>query len=741
MKKYIILSFLITGIITSVVAQDQKITLEEIWGGAFRTQGMDVLRSLKNGKQYSVLNFDRSSRSTSVDKYDYETLQKVETIVSSKDLNGVDFFTSYEFSADESKLMLATDVTPIFRRSRLGKYFVYDIKSKSLTQVSDNKIQEPTFSPNGDKVAYVYENNIYVKDLNSGNTKQITTDGVKNKIINGITDWVYEEEFSFVRAFEWNSNGTHIAFIRFDETEVPEFSMDFYGNQLYQTQYVFKYPKAGEKNADVSLFVYDLGNGNTEKVALNDAYYIPRIKWTNDANVLSIQVMNRHQNNLDLIFYDASAKTAKTIYNETDKAYVDVTDNLTFLNDNSFLWTSEKDGYNHIYLFDKTGKLIRQITSGDWEVTNFYGFSPKTARVYFQSTENGSINRAIYSMGINGKGKKMLTKTVGTNNATFSADFTYFINAFSNTDTPNRYTLHKAKDGKEIKEIVNNNSLKDKLKSYNLPQKEFSTITINGNDLNMWMIKPANFDPNKEYPLFMFQYSGPGSQQVSNRWGGSNDYWYQMLAQQGYIIACVDPRGTGFKGADFKKVTYKELGKYEVEDQIAAAQELGKRAYVDAERIGIWGWSYGGFMSSNCLLKGNDVFKMAIAVAPVTSWRFYDTVYTERYMQTPQENPSGYDENSPINHVDKLKGDYLLIHGSGDDNVHVQNTMRMVEALVQANKQFDWAIYPDKNHGIFGGNTRLQLYNKMTNFINRHLGDKLQEEKKELELENKVKGK
>ncbi|NAS31416.1 prolyl oligopeptidase family serine peptidase [Flavobacteriaceae bacterium R38] len=740
MKKYFILSFLFIGLVTGGVAQDKKITLEEIWGGEFRTQGMDVLRSLNNGKQYSVLNFDRSTRSTSVDKYDYQTLQKVETIVSSKDLSGIQAFSSYEFSADESKLLLATEVRPIFRRSRLGKYYVYNIKDKSLVLVSENKIQEPTFSPQGDKVAFVYENNIYVKDLASGDTKQITTDGVKNKIINGVTDWVYEEEFGFVRAFEWNKTGTHIAFIRFDETEVPEFSMDIYGTALYQTQNVFKYPKAGEKNAEVSLFVYDLNGGSTEAISLNNAYYIPRIKWSNDPSVLSIQTMNRHQNNLDLVFYNANTKSASVVYNETDEAYVDITDNLTFLNDNSFLWTSEKDGYNHIYLFNRKGELVRQITSGDWEVTNFYGFSPKTARVYFQSTENGSINRAIYSIGINGKGKKMLTKKVGTNNAAFSSDFTYFINTFSNTDTPNLYTLHKAKDGKEIKEIVNNNALHQKVKAYDLPQKEFSTININGNDLNMWMIKPNNFDPNKEYPLFMFQYSGPGSQQVANRWGGANDYWYQMLAKEGYIIACIDPRGTGFKGADFKKVTYKELGKFEVEDQIAAAKALGERAYIDAERIGIWGWSFGGFMSSNALFKGNDVFKMAIAVAPVTSWRFYDTVYTERYMRTPQENASGYDENSPINHVDKLKGDFLLIHGSGDDNVHLQNTMRMVEALVQANKQFDWAIYPDKNHGIFGGNTRLQMYTKMTNFINAHLGDKLKEENKVLELENKIKG-
>ncbi|WP_340064610.1 S9 family peptidase [Ascidiimonas aurantiaca] len=721
MRKFITLFFILITSGTLIQAQNQQFTLEEIWNGSFRTQGMDVLRSLKNGKQYVVLNFDRAAGATTVDKYDYKTLEKVGTIVSSADLKEVSRFSSYEFSPDESKLMLATEVTRIYRYSTLGKYYVYDIESKDLTLISEDKIQEPAFSPDGTKVAYAKDNNLYIKDLLSGDTRQITSDGKKNHIINGITDWVYEEEFGFVKAFAWNASGTHLAYIRFDETEVPEFSMDVYGKDLYPDQHVFKYPKAGEVNATVSLHIYELASGTTQQPDLGNPYYIPRIKWTEDPNALSVTTMNRHQNDLKLLRYHTEDKKVTTLLHEEDEAYIDITDNLTFLNDNSFLWTSEKDGYNHIYLYDRDGKLIRQITSGNWEVTHFYGFNPKEGKVYYQSTETGSINRAVYSIGINGKGKKPLADRVGTNSAVFSADYTYFINTFSNANTPYRYTLHRSKDGKELKEIVNNNVLSEKLKGYEISEKEFSTIRINGNDLNMWMIKPADFDPNKQYPVFMFQYSGPGSQQVANRWIGINDYWYQMLAQQGYIVVCVDPRGTGFKGAAFKKVTYKELGKYEVEDQIAAAKALGERPYVDASRIGIWGWSYGGFMSSNCLLKGNDVFKMAIAVAPVTSWRFYDTIYTERYMRTPQENASGYDDNSPINFVDRLKGAYLLIHGTGDDNVHVQNTMRMVEALVQANKQFDWALYPDKNHGIYGGNTRLQLYTKMTNFIKENL--------------------
>ena len=735
-----IIGFLTT---TLICGQDKQITLEEIWGGAFRTEGMQALHSMKNGKQYSVLNYDRQNGTASIDIYDYKTLEKVKTLVSSSDIAEIQGFFDYTFSDDETKVILTTNEEPVYRRSRLGEYYVYDLETKNIIKVSDELVQEPTLSPDGTKIAYGYENNLYFKDLNSGNVTQITFDGEKNKIINGITDWVYEEEFSFVRAFDWNADSNLIAFIRFDESEVPEFSMDVYGSGLYQAQQVFKYPKAGEKNSKVSLHLFDLQTGKLKELKVNKTYedfYIPRIKWTNEANVLSAQFMNRHQNELDLWFIDTNTMDYGLVLEEKDEAYIDVTFNLTFLKDNSFIWTSEKDGFNHIYHYDKNGKLINQVTNGNWEVTDYYGFNEKANTIYFQSTENGSINRDVYSIKLNGKDKTRLTKTEGTNSASFSADFTYFINTHSSATTPYEYTLHNSKSGDLVKSIKDNDKLSQKVGDYVTSEKEFSTINVNGNDLNMWMIKPADFDENKQYPLFMYQYSGPGSQQVVNRWNGANDYWYQMLAQQGYIVVCIDGRGTGFKGADFKKVTQKELGKYEVEDQIEAAKKLGELPYVDASRIGIWGWSYGGFMSSNALFKGNDVFKMAIAVAPVTSWRFYDTIYTERYMTTPEENPSGYDDNSPINHVDKLKGDFLLIHGTGDDNVHVQNTMRMVEALIQADKQFEWMIYPDKNHGIYGGNTRLHLYKKMTDFIHKTLGDKIEEDKKEEKETSKIKG-
>lgn len=712
-------------------AQQKTVSVEEIYDGTFRTKGMDVLRSRNNGTQYTLLNYDRSSKIQTIDLYQYESLEKVETLLSTEDLDGISYMSSYSFSDDETKVLLATELKPIYRRSSLGTYYVYDFQSKELIKISENQIQEPSLSPDGSKVAYGFENNLYLFDLRSKNTTQMTFDGKKNHIINGITDWVYEEEFSFVRAFQWSPQGTHIAFLRFDETEVPEFSMPIYGDDLYPQIQTFKYPKAGENNAEVSLHLYELSSGSVSKIDV-DAYYIPRIKWKHHPDELVFQTLNRHQNKLVLYNYNKTTKELSVLHTETDAAYVDVNDDLTFLVDDSFIWTSEKDGYNHLYLHDKSGKQKRQLTSGAWEVTSYYGYDQKNKKIFFQSTAKGSINRDVYSVGINGKGLKRLTSKEGINRASFSADFTYFINAHSNATTPPSYSLYttatnnRLKDSNSaqtlmLKTVVENTALLDKLEDYSISYKEFSTIEVNGNDLNMWMIKPVDFDPSKKYPLLMFQYSGPGSQSVSNSWMGGNDYWYQLLQSKGYIIACVDGRGTGFKGRDFKKTTYLQLVRYESDDQIAAAEKLSELPYIDEDRTAIWGWSFGGDMAMHCILKGNDVFEAAISVAPVTSWRFYDTIYTERFMRTPQENPEGYDLNSPLNYADQLKGKLLLVHGSADDNVHFQNTMRMVEELVQANKQFDWAVYPDKNHGIYGGKTRVQLYTKMTNFILNNL--------------------
>ncbi len=713
--------FLITGF--SLIAQ-QKISVEEIYTGAFRPKAMDELQSLKKSNQYTVLNSDRATSSQQIDLFDYATLRKVATLIDTKNFKSLaDGIDSYTFSNDEKQMLIANATTPIFRHSFTADYYLYNLTTKELTKILE-RVQEPTFSPDGTKVAFARENNLFVYDIASKEITQVTTDGKKNAIINGITDWVYEEEFAFVRAFDWSADSRKIAYIRFDESEVPEFSMNIYQKNLYPTVETFKYPKAGEKNASVSLFVYDVAIKSSKAINLGNYsdFYIARMKWTSDANILCAQVVNRHQDNLDLIFVDGTSGAAKVVLNEKDKAYIDVTDNLTFLNDNSFIWTSEKDGYNHIYLYDKTGKLKNQVTKGNWEVTSYYGFDEKSKTIFYQSVENGSIVRDVYKIGLDGKNKVKLSQQTGTNEATFSPDFTYFINTYSSAIIPAAYTLNSSKDGKQVQSIVDNTTLSDKLKKYDLPNKEFFELTTEkGNKLNAWMIKPKDFDATKKYPVFMFQYSGPGSQQVANHWLDTNDMWFMMLSQQGYIVACVDGRGTGFKGAEFKKCTQLQLGKYEVEDQIDAAKVIGNYSYVDKTRIGIFGWSYGGFMASNCLFKGADVFKMAIAVAPVTNWRFYDSIYTERYLQTPQENASGYDENSPINHVSKLKGNFLLVHGTADDNVHVQNSMQMIEALIQANKQFDWAIYPDKNHGIYGGKTRIQLFNKMTNFVKEKL--------------------
>ncbi|MGJ8745762.1 S9 family peptidase [Polaribacter sp.] len=697
----------------------KEITLEEIWNGTFSAERMNSLNSM-NGDFYAVLEYNSLTNSVSVDKYSYKTLEKVETIVNSNDLQDLHSFSSYSFNTDETKLILGTNFEKIYRHSYKGTFYAYDIASKKLTKIGD-KIQEPVFSPDNKHVAYAKDNNIFIKNVASNNITQVTNDGKINEIINGITDWVYEEEFAFVRAFEWNKTGSHLAFLRFDETSVPTFSMDITGSELYPTQQVFKYPKAGEKNADVTLHMYTLSSKKIAEISLGDYEYIPRIKWSNDADVLVTTTLNRHQNNLKLHKVNTQNNTATLLLNEIDKAYVDITDNLTFLADNSFIWTSEKDGYNHIYHYDFSGKLINQITKGNWEVTNYYGFNESKKTIYYQSVENGSINRGVYSINLKGKKKELLSNASGQNTASFSTNLNYFINTYSSANTPPIYSLYTAK-GKMLKVIKDNAKLKEKLAAYKMSPKEFSTININGNNLNMWMVKPLDFDENKKYPLLMFQYSGPGSQQVGNSWNGSNDYWHNMLAQKGIIVVCIDGRGTGFKGADFKKVTQKELGKYEVEDQIAAAKKLVERSYIDKNNVGIWGWSYGGFMSTNCILKGNDIFTTAIAVAPVTSWRFYDSVYTERYMQTPQENASGYDDNSPINYANKLQGKYLLVHGTGDDNVHVQNSYRMINSLIEANKQFDMFMVPDRTHSIYKGrNTRLNLYTKMTNFINNNL--------------------
>ena len=703
-------------------AQDLSLDLGELMEGKYDPNRLEAVRSMRNGEYYTVLEEDKTSNTNSLVSYAYSNTLERKVLIDSNRFPEKNKFSGYTFSNDEQKILLETLTDNIYRRSKQAIYWIYDIKTNSLEKLFDQKVQEPLFSPDGLKVAYVYRRNLFIKNLELDIVKQITYDG-DYQTINGITDWVYEEEFGFVRAFDWSQDSNQIVYMRFDESNVPIFSMDVYGNQTYPFPYMFRYPKAGEENSKIELIIYNTSSQTKETIDFENEtpYYIPRIQFIGGRHSLIIQTLNRHQNKLKLWRWNTKKKNLQLLLTEIDEAYVSINDDLKFIEDDRFLWTSEKDGYKHIYHFDKDGKLINQVTQGDWEVTTIYNYNPKSKEIYFQSVEGSSIERGIYAIDISGRGKRKLQPTHGFNDATFSTNNSYYIHSYSDELTPPIYTLYETRKNRPIRQLMNNKSLIEKLESYNFSEKEFSTIQINGSELNMWMIKPADFDANKKYPLLMFQYSGPGSQQVSNRWGDSRTLWHKDLANQGFIIACVDGTGTGFKGSKFKKSTYLNLVKYESLDQIAAAKTLGELPYVDHNRIGIWGWSFGGHMATHCLLTGNDIFSFAIAVAPVTNWRFYDTIYTERFMRTPQENPEGYDLNSPINYADQLKGDFLIIHGSGDDNVHVQNTMRMVEALIQADKQFEWMIYPDKNHGISGGNTRKHLYTKMTNFIFKNL--------------------
>ena len=708
MRKFFI-SLCLFGTLT---VSGQEITLDKIYSGYYRSNGIAGIASLKNGENYVVI------EPSGIAKYSYKTTEKVGNIVDGS-------FESYIFSDDESKILLLKESEPIYRHSFLGKFDVKDLKSGIVISLNNgNFIQEPTFSPDGSKVAFIADNNLYYQDLNSQKITKITSDGQKNTILNGLADWVYEEEFGHARQYEWTKNSDAIVFIKSDESAVPEMYIPIYNKQLYPSEMRFKYPKAGETNSTVSAQLYRLDNGKVIALDLSGFknYYLPNVFRTAKADEIFLISSERTQNASDVLKVNTKTGKVTRLFTETDEKWVD-TDNVTleFLEDNSFIWGSERDGYRHLYWYSADGKLKRQITKGNWEVTDYYGYNPKTKEVLVQTTEKGSINKVVSRINIQNGKSVIISNPEGNNRANFSGNYQYFIETSSTAARPFTYVL-KDGNGKKVKELQNNDQLLQKLKADNMVTREFFTIPNEaGDQMNAWVMKPKNFDPNKKYPLFMFQYSGPGSQSVSNSWDGGNGLWFNHLVQQGYIVACVDGRGTGYKGTKFKKSTYLNLGKYETEDQITAAKWFGKQSYIDADRIGIFGWSFGGYMASLALTKGADVFKMGIAVAPVTNWRYYDTVYTERFLRTPQENPKGYDENSPTEFAKLMKGKFLLIHGTADDNVHFQNSLELSEALIQNKKQFEFMAYPDKNHGIFGGNTRPQLYQKMTDFILQNL--------------------
>ena len=723
MRFKILVLFLILGLSPSWLISQEQITLEDIWQNyKFYTKSVPGFNFMNDGKHYTRL------KDNSIEKYDLTSGENVLTIVKGDDLKDQAGFdgkiASYAFSKDERMIMIESQKEKIYRRSSKAYFFVYNTTDKTLQNIHEDKVMYATISPNGKMVAYVYKNDLYTYNIQTSETIQVTNDGKTNEIINGSADWVYEEEFSIAKCFFWSPNGDKIAFMRFDEKEVPEFTMTRFNGDLYPEYETFKYPKVGMKNAEVSAHIYDTNSKVLENLDMGDMddKYIPRIKWTLNNDQLIVFKMNRHQNHLQLHLFDTNRKSSSILLEERNKYYIDIHDDLTFLsNDGGFIWTSEQNGYNQIFLYGPDGKLKHNLTKGNYDVRSYYGLDEKRGLIYYSSAEVSPLESHIYSVDLSGRNKKKISKKEGTNSAQFSSTFDYYVLNHSNTTTPPNYTVFNHKDEK-IRVIEENKKLLNHLEDYGLNPVEFFTFkTSEDVELNGYMIKPPNFNENRNYPVFMTQYSGPGSQSVLNRWGGNNYFWYQMLAQQGYIVACVDPRGTGARGEEFKKMTYLQLGKYETMDQIEAAKYLGALKYVDQNRIGIFGWSYGGYMSSLCLAKGADVFKAAIAVAPVTNWKWYDTIYTERYMRTYAENKEGYDDNSPINFVDKIKGNYLLVHGSTDDNVHWQHSAEMSAALIKNNIQYDTYLYPNRNHGIYGDNARIHLFTKMTNFLNEKL--------------------
>ena len=730
--KFIVCMFIV-GFALPGSAQNQgkKFTLNDFClNYTFRTQGITGLRSLNDGEHYTVL----EDRGKKLVMYSYKTGKAVETLLDLNDpkYGDVKMIQDYEFSPDESHILIYTNIQPIYRRSFTADYYVFDFKNRELKPLSEGGSQRlATFSPVGTKIAFVRDNNIFISDLRFGSEIQITFDGKFNEIINGAPDWVYEEEFAFNKAFEWAPDGSALAFIKFNESNVKIFHMNMFQGQYpalkenatYPSNYSYKYPKAGEANSVVSVHVYDIKDRVTTRMNIGEEtdIYIPRIKWTKDPKRLAIMKLNRFQNRLEILLANARVGSTTVLYREENKYYIaeENLDNLVFTEDGkNFIMSSEKNGYSHLYLYTMGGKEVQPITSGNYDVVDFYGYDPVKKLYYYSSHEESPLEKYVYSIDAKGK-KKKLTPTKGWNEAEFSKSFKYFVNVVSNADMPPLYTLYTA-NGKAVRTLEDNAALKEKLGEYNVAKREYIQIpAADGKTLlNAWMMKPTDFDASKAYPVLIIQYSGPNSQQVRNSWGMD---WAQYLAQEGYIVTCIDPRGTAARGEEFRKCTYMQLGKIESDDMIAAGKWLAEQPYIDARKVGIWGWSFGGFMSSLCLMKGNDVFSTAIAVAPVTHWGFYDSIYTERFMRRPQDNPSGYNDNSPINWVKDLKGNLLLCHGTADDNVHVQNAYELAEALVQANKQFDMQIYTNRNHSIYGGVTRLHLYTKFVDYLNQHL--------------------
>jgi dipeptidyl-peptidase-4 len=712
-------------------AQEQKkLTLNDfITNHTFESESVRDVNSMNDGIHFSSLR-----DGTSIVKYSYSTGKEADTIFSLKNLKDspINEISTYTFSTDEKRILIESKKKPIYRRSYTAEYYIWDEYTETLYELSEYGPQQAaTFSPDGERVAFVRDNNIFIKTIRFGTEQQVTSDGKFNEIINGIPDWVYEEEFGYSRAFEWSPNSDKLAYVKFDESLVKEFPMQIYKglspekseNELYPGYYKFKYPKAGEENSRVSVHVFDIKTRTNIKTDTGEEtdIYIPRLKWSLDGENLAVFSLNRRQNELTVLYSNPYTGDSRTLFTEKNKRYIesDFLDYFSFLDDNShFVVMSERDGWSHLYLYKNNGFLIKQITDGEFDVTDFYGYDSSRKLFFYQAAKESPLQREVYSISLDGKKQEKISLHAGTNSAIFSANYKYYLNYYSNINTPEMVSVYNQK-GNEVRIIEDNRNLKEKLQEYVLPTHEFFSFeTSEGTELNGYMLKPSYFDPTSEYPVVMYQYSGPNSQQVADKWKID---WHYFLAEQGYIIVCVDPRGTAARGEDFRKGIYMQLGRQESDDQIETARYISTLPYIDAENICIWGWSYGGFISSLALGKGGDVFKAAVSVAPVTNWRYYDTVYTERYMRTPQQNPDGYDDNSPINNISGITGNLLIIHGTADDNVHAQNTYEYAEALVQEGIPFDMHLYTNRNHSIFGGNTRLHLYTKIFKYFETHL--------------------
>lgn len=707
----------------AVLAQ-KEITFNDILlNDTFKQESVYNVNWMNDGRFYTTL------EGNMISKYDVTTGQQIEILVNGDDLDlKID---EYKFNSDERKLLLMTERASIYRRSYEAVFYIYDLETGILKKLSENGKQSyATFSPDSKMVAFTRDNNLFYVVLEDMKEVRVTTDGQLNKIINGSSDWVYEEEFSITKAFFWSPNSKKIAFLKFDESGVKEYTMQRWNNgDLYPENYKFKYPKAGEANSKVNVYVFNINTEKKTEIDIGDDedVYIPRMLWTKNPELLSVLKLNRLQNRLDIIHANTSNGESEIIFTERSNTYIDLNycDDLMYLDDGAyFIFSSEREGNKHFYLHRINGQLVQKITQGDYEAVSLVRVDQNSRRpaLYYISTEASPQERHFYKVELTGKRKRKLSLDSGVNSVDMSPDAKYYLIYNSNHEQPLKVSLFETRKNNLVKVLKDNEQLAENSKAYNLQSKEFFRYkTLDDTFLNGYMIKPADFDSTKSYPVLIYQYSGPGSQNVKKSWGGSFYYWHQMLVQNGYIVAVIDTRGTGGRGADFKKMTYKNLGKLEVEDHIEGAKYLSSLPFVEGERIGIWGWSYGGYISSLALFRGADYFKTAIAVAPVTNWRFYDTIYTERYLQRPQDNPSGYNANSPITHANKLEGNFLLVHGTGDDNVHFQNTVALQNELIKSGSQFETFIYPDKAHGIRGAHTRKHLYKMMTNFLLENL--------------------